>query len=167
MATTGNAYIKKILITLSVILIISGKSVSAQNDLDVVKNNWLLYSDASNSLYHHLSDQAYILLARRESEIKGISSLAGWQERQKEIRETLLDIVGPFPEKTPLNAKIIRTINKEKFRVEHIIFESQPGFLLHPPCSYLRALKKRKKAPAIIYCSGHSDDGYRSEVINM
>lgn len=120
------------------------------------------YSDAPNSLYHYLTSQCYDLLDKREKEISELNSLADWQERQKFIRETLLDIVGPFPEKAPLNAKIVRTINKGSFRVEHIIYESVPGFMVTSSLYIPGGLKHRDKVPAIIYCSGHSEEGYRS-----
>jgi hypothetical protein len=136
----------------------------AQDDLDVLKNKWLEYSDAQNSLYHHLASQAYSLLEKRSNEVAGIKDLSGWQKRQKYIRETLMKITGPFPEKTPLNAKIIRTIQKEDYRVEHIVFESQPQFYVTSSLFIPSGLKKNQKVPAIIYCSGHSADGYRSAV---
>ena len=80
------------------------------------------------------------------------------------LQETLLDIVGPFPSKTPLNAKIIRTIVKDSFRVEHIVYESQPGFYVTSSLFIPAGLRKNSKAPAVIYCSGHADDGYRGQV---
>ncbi|MFZ0280703.1 MAG: hypothetical protein WAL29_03590, partial [Bacteroidales bacterium] len=135
----------------------------AQNDLKVIENNWLEFTDAPNALYHHLTGQAFELLEERAARISGISSLSGWQERQKEISETLADIVGPFPEKTPLNARIVRTIDKKSYRVEHIIFESQPGFYVTSSL-FIPTANKRSVRPAVIYCSGHSADGYRSQV---
>jgi len=138
--------------------------VHSQNELDVITKSWLKYSDASNSLYHHLTGQCFDLLDKREEKVRGINSLSGWQERQKFIRETLMDIVGPFPQKTPLNAKVVRTIDKGKYRVEHIIYESVPGFFVTSSLYIPGGLKKRVKAPAIIYCSGHTVEGYRSEV---
>ncbi len=135
----------------------------AQNDLKVIENNWLEFTDAPNALYHHLTGQAFELLEERAARISGISSLSGWQERQKEISETLADIVGPFPEKTPLNARIVRTIYKKSYRVEHIIFESQPGFYVTSSL-FIPTDNKRSVRPAVIYCSGHSADGYRSQV---
>ncbi|HOF21029.1 MAG TPA: hypothetical protein PLO24_07225, partial [Bacteroidales bacterium] len=107
---------------LLLIIFITG-TVNAQNDLDVIRNSWMEHSDASNSLYHHLADQCYDLIDKREKAISGLNSLADWQERQKFIRETLMDIVGPFPEKTPLNARTVKTIDKGSFRVEHVIYE--------------------------------------------
>ena len=139
-------------------------SLNAQNELNVLKNNWLLYSDAPNSLYHYLTGHAYDYLDVRNKGVDGITTLADWQKRQEFIKETLLDIVGPFPEKTPLNAKVIRTVEKDYFRVEHIVFESQPGFYVTSSMFIPKSLKRRAKAPVVIYVSGHSDVGYRSGV---
>lgn len=159
----GRVVWKTILILFFISLIGIG-NIKGQDELDVIKNSWLQYSDAQNSLYHYLADQAISILAKRSEEVSGINSLAGWQTRQKYIRETLNQITGPFPDKTPLNAKIIRTIDKDKFRVEHIIFESQPGFYVTSSLYIPKNLSKKTKAPVIIYCSGHSEEGYRSPV---
>jgi hypothetical protein len=147
----------------------------AINELDVFHleggggrgNSWIQFSDAPNSLYHYLADQAYALLARRDKEIASLSTLSDWQQRQKWIRETLLDIVGPFPEKTPLNARITRIVEKDNFRVEHIIYESQPGFYVTSSMFIPVGKKKRSKLPAVIYCSGHTIDGYHGSYQQM
>lgn len=139
----------------------------AQDELTVIgkgKNQWLHYTDASNALYHHLAGEAYRHLEERAQKIGGFSSLPEWQERQKWIRETLQKTVGPFPEKTPLNAQVLRIVKKDTYRVEHIVFESQPRFFVTASLFVPAALKKREKAPVIIYCSGHHQAGYRSEV---
>lgn len=123
---------------------------------------WLGFTDSRNHLYHHIASEAFDLLENRENEISKINSLAEWQERQEQLKKTLLDIVGPFPEKTPLNAKIVKVIKKEKFTVEHIVFESQPQFYVTSSLFIPNNIKKNRKNPAIVYCSGHTQDGYRS-----
>ena len=142
-------------------ILMTNEKLNAQNELDVITGKWLQYSDAPNSLYHHLADQAYILLAQRAEAISKIKSVSDWQQRQRYIHETLLEIVGPFPGKTPLNPKITRTINKETYRVEHIVYESQPGFYVTSSMFVPAGIKKNSKAPVVIYCSGHSEEGYR------
>lgn len=134
--------------------------VKAQKELEVVKG-WIHYSDAPNALYHHIARQAYSYLDKRSEEVASIKTLSGWQERQKWIKTTLAEVVGPFPARTPLNANIIRTINKDGFRVEHIIYESQPGYFVTASL-FLPEAVKNAKAPAVIFCSGHSATGYRS-----
>ena len=153
----------KILICLPAIILFLNTRILAQSDLDVIKSGkdyWLNYSDAPNSLYHHLASQAYDLLAKREKAISEINSLAGWQSWQKKTKETLMDIVGPFPEKNPLNPKVVRILKKDTYRVEHIVFESQPQFYVTSSMFIPNGIKG--KAPVVIYVSGHSDDGYRS-----
>lgn len=149
---------------ITLVITLSIGKVFAQNELDVIRNNWLQYSDAPNSLYHHIAHQAYDLIDQRAAKIAGLSSLSEWQQRQKWVRETLLDIAGPFPEKTPLNAKITRIVVKDGFRVEHIVYESQPGFFVTSSLFIPEGLKKNSKAPVVIYCSGHAEEGYRSAV---
>ncbi len=136
-------------------------AAQAKNDLDVIKS-WIRFSDAPNALYHHLAGQAFELLDKRANTVAAIHSLPEWKRRQEFVRKTLLDIVGPFPAKTPLNPGITRTIVKEYYKVEHIVYESQPGFYV--TSSFYIPNNLKGKAPAIIYCSGHSDLGYRNPV---
>lgn len=143
----------------------------AQKEFDGLRgtHNWPEFSDAPNALYHHIAEEAYTDLDKRSAKVAAINSLSGWQQRQKWIKKTLQEVVGPFPARTPLNATIINTYNKEGFRLENIIFESQPGYHV---TSALYIPDGAKKAPAIIYCSGHSDNGYRSngyqnEILNF
>lgn len=141
--------------------------VTAQDELNIISgkgNRWLQYTDAPNALYHHLTAQAYEYLDKRKETIAGYARLSDWQQRQEWIKETLLKAVGPFPAKTPLNAKVLRVVNKGDYRVEHIVYESQLQFYVTSSLFIPASLKKRDKAPVVIYCSGHSEDGYRSDV---
>jgi len=152
----------KIISVLIFFTLLANIKARAQDDLNVIQQggkNWMQYSDAQNSLYHHLAQQAYDFLDKRSDSIASFHSLADWQERQKWIKETLRDIIGPFPERTPLNAKVVKRIDKENYTVEHIIYESQPGFYVTSSMFIPKGLKD--KAPVIIYASGHSEEGYR------
>ena len=66
----------------------------AQNETDILRNHWLMYSDAPNSLYKYVSDQAYVLLEKRNKELEKVNSLPGWKNRQEIIRKTLSEICG-------------------------------------------------------------------------
>lgn len=135
-----------------------------RKELNVIKGNWFQFTDAQNSLYHYLADQSYTLLEKRKENLSKNHSLSYWQARQVTVRQTLNQIVGPFPDKTPLNAKVLKVVNKDGYKVEQIIFESRPGFYVTSSLFIPNGLKKGTKAPAIIYCSGHSEDGYRNPV---
>ncbi len=119
-------------------------------------------------MYHYISGQAYPLLDKRANAIAGFKTLGDWQKRQEWLRKTLKDVVGAFPVKSPLNAKITRTINKDGFRVEHIVYESQPGFYVTSSMFIPEGIKG--KAPVVIYCSGHTANGYRgyqTQILNL
>jgi hypothetical protein len=151
------------LVLLSVFIISVSLKAQTQNDLNIIKS-WIHFSDAPNSLYQHLASQAFDFLNKRTNTVAAIHSLSDWKKRQEFARETLLNIVGPFPTKTPLNPRITNTILKDGYKVENIIYESQPGFFVTSSLFIPNGSEKVKKRPAIIYCSGHSTDGYRHDI---
>lgn len=137
-----------------------------QKELNVIygQSPWLKHSDARNALYRHFSSEAFAYLEKRKEAVAATQSVDEWKARQRRIRETLLDIVGPFPARAPLNPRITRTVAKDFYRIEHIVFESQPGMYVTSSLFIPNTIKRKDKAPAIIYCSGHADQGYRSNV---
>ena len=147
-------------IFLSIFLVLLSIDGIAQEDLQVIKSHWVQFTGGENALYRHLSNEAFDLLDKRDDAIRNISSLEEWKGRQVFVKEKLMEIVGPFPEKTPLNAKITRTVEKDGYRIEHVVFESQPGF--HVASSLFIPKNIDNKAPAIIYCSGHHILAYRN-----
>ena len=74
----------KVIVPLVIALQLMTEPVRAQNELDVVKDSWLEFTDTRNSLYHYLSGKAYLLLKNRAEQISGITTLEQWQQRQRE-----------------------------------------------------------------------------------
>ncbi|MDD3588576.1 MAG: acetylxylan esterase, partial [Thermoguttaceae bacterium] len=67
--------------------------------------------------------------------------------------------LGTMWEKTPLNARVVGTIQKEGIRVEKILFESVPGFYV-TATMYLPSVKKYKPPyPVILGLCGHNNEG--------
>lgn len=135
----------------------------AQQQYQVLQK-WQQYRTSNNVLYDYLADQSYDYLSARAKKVENLRSLADWQARQKEIRKTLQEVVGPFPARNPLNAKVVKTIKKQNYTAEHIIFESRPGFLVPSTLFIPNNLAPGTKAPAVLYCSGHGAVSYRSKV---
>ena len=48
--------------------------------------------------------------------------------RQQEVRSKILELMGGGFERTPLNAKVMGETQMEGFRIEKVVYESQPGF---------------------------------------
>jgi len=145
---------------LLILLLPISPSLQAQEDLALF-DYWKYYSDAENTLYKHFSEKAFTHLVQRKEQIAKLSTKADWEERQRWVKEKLMDLLGPLPQKTPLNAKVTGTLEREDFRVEKVLFESIPGYYV---TAGLFIPKNRKgKSPAIIYASGHASQGFRSE----
>jgi len=132
----------------------------AQRDNLSVLKGWMKFTDAQNVLYHHLSTQAFSHLEQRRVVVANLKTRSEWINRQQELRQILMDIVGPFPEKTPLQASVVGRIKKQNYYLEKIIFESLPGF--HVTAALFLPESLKGKAPAILYCSGHSAQAFRS-----
>src|SRR5580765_4126317 len=46
------------------------------------------------------------------------------------VRAKIRQCFGPFPEKTPLNARVAGKVERDAYVIEKIIFESRPNFLV-------------------------------------
>ncbi|MBA4030875.1 MAG: hypothetical protein C0478_08290, partial [Planctomyces sp.] len=47
-----------------------------------------------------------------------------------EVRKKILAAFGPFPERTPLNANITGSLPRDTYRIDKLLFESQPRFFV-------------------------------------
>lgn len=132
----------------------------AQDDVKFF-NFWQYYGDIENSLYKHFCSVAFKRLESRQKEIGGLETKSDWLDRQALVREKLSKITGPFPEKTPLNAKVSGKIQRDGYHIEKILYESMPGYYVTGALYIPDGV--RRNAPAIFYACGHSIEGFRAE----
>jgi cephalosporin-C deacetylase-like acetyl esterase len=85
-----------------------------------------------------------------------------WTSRQQTVKQKLNEIVGPFPEKTPLNPRVTGILKKNGYRVEKIVFESMPGFYVSGCLFIPDGIKK--SAPAVLNLIGHEQESFRAEL---
>jgi dienelactone hydrolase len=79
----------------------------------------------------------------------------------KSVQERIRECFGPLPEKTPLNAKVTKVLERDGYRVENIVFESRPNFLVTGNL-YLPTNRKGP-VPGVIGVCGHSLNGKAAE----
>lgn len=73
------------------------------------------------------------------------------------VRKKILESFGPLPEKTPLEPRITGVVERDSYKIEKVIFQSRPGFLV---TANLYIPKGRKfPLPAVVGTCGHSDNG--------
>src|SRR5262245_36018394 len=80
--------------------------------------------------------QAYFVERVRAAAPAGLRDRAALRTRAdaeayvRAVREKIRPCFGPFPEKTPLNARVTGTAERDAYRIEKVIFESRPRFLV-------------------------------------
>lgn len=101
------------------------------------------------SLDKERTDRVYQLSTRQDAE-----------NYVAEIREKIRQSFGPEPERTALNPRITKIVERDTYRIENVIFESRPGFLV---TANLYVPREREglsyPRPGVIGTCGHSSNG--------
>jgi cephalosporin-C deacetylase-like acetyl esterase len=93
----------------------------------------------------------------RMTELVNLNTPAEWKERQREIRSRLPEYFGEFPGRTPLNAKIVGKIEREKYVIEKVIFESQPNY--YCTANFYVPKDRPFPVPGVLITIGHKKEG--------
>src|SRR5689334_8480116 len=87
------------------------------------------FRNIKNMLPEYVNARAKELLAERARKIQGFTAPQQVAERKAYIRARMMQTLGgAFPERTPLNARTVGVIEREGYKIEKVIFESQPKF---------------------------------------
>ena len=97
--------------------------------------------------------------ARRKA-VAAIKTEAELKRRQELLRLEFIEALGGFPEKTPLNARVVGTLKGDGFRVEKVIYESRPN---HHVTAVLYLPEGKGPFPAVLVPCGHSDKAKAAE----
>lgn len=78
-------------------------------------------------------------------------------EYQAALKRKMRKVFGPLPKRTPLNAEVTGSFERDAYRVEKVLFESRPGF----PVTGLLYIPKRHElpCPGVLAPCGHSANG--------
>jgi cephalosporin-C deacetylase-like acetyl esterase len=135
----------------------------AQDELKVFRTDAPFEAEMiSRQLYDHLTAQAWKYLDEHDREIAAIRTPDDIAARQRLVRERILSTIGPLPQRTELKAQVTGTLTRGDYRVEKILFQSQPGFyvtaLLYVPT------RGKGPFPAVLGTCGHTDNGKAADV---
>jgi len=98
----------------------SSAAVGVELDLLGSKGRGLL-----NDYLMQIVHQQYLQRRRElEESLKSPDALA---VRQKRLLHDYLEMIGPWPEKTPLNAEVTGTIECDGYRIEKVVYQSRPS----------------------------------------
>lgn len=110
----------------------------------------------SELVYRHLQRQVHAVMDRRLKRINQLEAPAQIRAYQKRLRAFFIKQLGGFPRRSPLNAKVVGKLDEEGFRIEKVIFDSQPN---HRITATLYLPKSNGPWPAVVVASGHSRTG--------
>ncbi|WP_406693918.1 PKD domain-containing protein [Singulisphaera sp. Ch08] len=111
-------------------------------------------------LYRALERQAHELLEARRKTVAALPTPEAVRQRQTEIRAKFLEALGDLPEKTPLNARVVGTEQRDGYRVERLVYESRPG---HHVTAVLYLPDANAPVPGVLVPCGHSQNGKAGE----
>ena len=105
----------------------------------------------------YLNNMGLRMLEERKHRVEHWATIEDVNKRRSYVREQMLKDLGGFPDRTPLNARVVGVLERTGYRIEKVIFESQPHFYVtanlylpttgHPPY------------PAILFPLGHERGG--------
>jgi dienelactone hydrolase/pimeloyl-ACP methyl ester carboxylesterase len=108
------------------------------------------------------------IMDRRSERIAALKSPGDAQHHVASARRAIRRSFGPFPQRTPLNARVTRRIANPGYDVENITFESRPSFLvtgnLYVPRQVPRGADRKGRLPAVLGLCGHADEGKAADV---
>jgi len=77
-------------------------------------------------------------------------------EHQKRLRQKFIESIGGLPQRTPLNPQVIGIIRRDGYRVEKVIFESQPKHYVTAILFLPDSDRFKPPYPAVLEPVGHS-----------
>ncbi|QDT45608.1 Alpha/beta hydrolase family protein [Gimesia alba] len=107
--------------------------------------------------------QEYFVGRVREQEAKTIERLNALKTKEdaeeyvRSVQKRIREAFGPNPERTPLNARVTKTTDRDTYTIENVIFESRPGFLVTANLYIPKGITK--PAPGVVGTCGHSHNG--------
>lgn len=110
--------------------------------------------DEPPTWYARLQATAHEAFARRMQrfeQLKTAEQIAGYQ---MDLRSFFIAQLGGLPERTPLNSETVGQIQLDGYRIEKVIFESQPHH--HVTANLYLPEDGSEKFPGVVVSSGHS-----------
>src|SRR3984885_4123246 len=115
------------------------------------------YRDYSRCLPDFLDELAAHAYEVRNRKIASLTTPASVRQYQQWAGETFWKLVGGAPERTPLNVRSVGGFEREHYRVENLLYESQPNLYVSANLYIPKSFKP--PFPGILFQMGHTPNG--------
>ena len=121
-----------LLLVLALTLLLAPMAAAQANSdpLDVLPAEDFFF-DQSIMLLKHMQRIPQERSWQRDVEVARIRNEQDWSARREKLLTDYRDALGlPFPERTDLAAERVGTLDRGSYRIEKIIYQSQPGIMV-------------------------------------
>ena len=129
----------------------SGQTGWSEDDFTVLER------PAEQMMQQYLLDVLDVQFFARDSLLRTLDTKEEWSRRIRTIGDSIASWTGPFPGRTPLNARTTGRIEREGYVVENVLFESRPNFLVSASLYLPKGYEGPR--PAVLNLVGHREEG--------
>jgi cephalosporin-C deacetylase-like acetyl esterase len=113
-------------------------------------------------LHQHLLDEVSAQYdQRRQAVAQALMSSDAMRQRREQLRSHYREMLGPLPQRTPLNARTVGTVQCDGYRIEKVIYESRPRH--HVTANLYLPDPLEGAVPGVLVPCGHSANGKANE----
>ncbi len=114
-------------------------------------------AEMPDMLLQYLARRLNALSAKWDQERAQVRTLAKIEQRNRYVRGKFIEMLGGLPQRTPLNPVVVRTFERDRYRVENVMYQSRPGFWV--TANLYVPTTGRGPFPGILSPCGHEWDG--------
>lgn len=135
---------------LPALLVCQSAIAGAAGDVDVL-------GPRPDQFEQYLTALAEPYWAARPREMAKLASPESIRLRQETFRKAVLDTLGGFPRRTPLEATVTGTLRRDGYRIEKLVYQSLPGFYV--TANFYLPEGAGSPLPAVVGVAGHGITG--------
>jgi dienelactone hydrolase len=150
---------KKFILT-AIVLFCTYNFVLGQHNLSE-KDIQVFKQPADTMMQYYLTRIVDRQFAERDALLATFKTADDWKARAQVVRDSMVSWTGPLPERTPLNARTTRKLDRDGYTVENILFESRPNYLVSANLYLPKNISSPR--PALLNVIGHAQRGKADE----
>jgi hypothetical protein len=112
-----------------------------------------VFRDFPRQLEEYYVQRMRRILEERRRTVAAIRSPAQARRYRDMARRAIRRCFGPFPPRTPLRPRVVKTTDFGEYTVDHVLYESRPRFLVS--AIFYLPKGRRGPLPAMLFTSGH------------
>jgi cephalosporin-C deacetylase-like acetyl esterase len=85
----------------------------------------------------------------------------GWEAERRRLHAAYSSMLGAFPPRTPLHPRLTGTLERDRYRIEKLVYETRPGMLVTANAYVPKG--RAEPVPGVLVPCGHSENGKAAE----